>query len=90
MMAKKIQFFVITGSKFAKQENFFSAVFSKQFFHQKGTHKELQVKGNLLDCSQILTVASFTYKHQNRVSEFFISKYFFFQERFLYDHSTFF
>ena len=24
-------------SLFAKQENFFSAVFSKQFFHQKGT-----------------------------------------------------
>ena len=44
--------------------------------------KELQVKGNLLDCSQILTVASFTYKQQKSVSEFVISKYFFFKSDF--------
>ena len=42
----------------------------------------LQVKGNLFDCSQILTVASFLYKQQKRVSEFFISKYFFFESDF--------
>ena len=42
----------------------------------------LQVKGNLFDCSQILTVASFTYKQQKGVSEFFISKYFFFESDF--------
>ena len=70
-MAEKIRFFVFTGSKFAKQENFFSAVFSKQFFHQKGTLKDLQVKGNLFDCSQTLTAASFTYKKQKGVSELF-------------------
>ena len=71
MMAEKIWFFVFTGSKFAKQEKFFSAVFSKQFFHQKGTLKELQVKGDLFDCSQILTVASFTYKQTKRCLQIF-------------------
>ena len=44
--------------------------------------KELQVKGNLFDCSQILTVASFAYKQQKSVPEFFISKYFFFKSDF--------
>jgi len=66
-------------SLFAKQENVFNPVFSKQFLHQKGTLKELQVKGNLCDCSQILTVASFTQKQQKGVSEFFISNYFIFK-----------
>ena len=62
----------------------FSALFSRNNFStRRGHFKELQVKGNLFDCSQILTVAGFTYKpgaiykQQKRVSEFFISKYFF-------------
>ena len=42
-------------SLFGKQENFFSAVFSKQFFHQKGTLKELQVKGNLYSLNRCTT-----------------------------------
>ena len=67
----------------------FSALFSRNnFFTRRGHFKELQVKGNLFDCSQILIVASFAYKQQNRGSEVFISKYFFFQERFLYDQFT--
>ena len=67
---------------FVWQEKFFSAVFWKQFFHQKRTLKELQVKGNLFDCSQILTVASFTYKQQKRVSEFLFLNTFFFKSDF--------
>ena len=47
------------------------------FFTRRGHFKELQVKGNLFNCSQILTVASFAYKQQKGVSKFFISKYFF-------------
>ena len=53
--------------------------FSKQFFHQKGTLKELHVRGNLFDCSQILTVASFPCKQQKRISEvvfFFLNTFF--------------
>ena len=38
-------------SLFAKQENFFSTVFSKHFFTTRGHFKELQVKGNLFNCS---------------------------------------
>ena len=54
-----------------------SALFSWNNFFTRGGHlKELQVKGNLFNCSQILTVASFTYKQQN-ICKFFISKYFF-------------
>ena len=65
-------------SLFAKQEKMFSALFSRNnFFTRRGHFKELQVKGNLFDCSQILTVASYAYKQQNLVSEFFCSKYFF-------------
>ena len=72
----------VGGVCFAKQENF-SALFSRNnFFAKRGHFKELQVKGNLFDCSQILTVATFTYKQQNHVSEFFISKYFFFESDF--------
>ena len=40
-------------SLFAKQANFFSAVFSKDFLTRWGHFKELQVKGNLFDCSHI-------------------------------------
>ena len=77
-------------SLFAKQEKFFSAVFSKQFFSPEGGHfKELQVKGNLFDCSQILTVASFAYKQQKKCLRTFYFKMLFFQERFLYDQFTF-
>ena len=57
--------------------------------HRSQWVKELQVKGNLFDCSQILTVASFAYKQQKRVSEFFISKYFFFKSDFCTINSHF-
>ena len=68
----------------------FLTLFSRNnFFTRRGHFKELQVKGNLFDCSQILTVASFAYKQQTCVSEFFYFKILFFQERFLYDQFTF-
>ena len=71
---------------------FFQRCFLETFFSPEGGHfKELQVKGNLFDCSEIWTVASFTYKQQKSVCEFFISiNTRFFQERFLYDHSVLF
>ena len=69
-------------SLFAKQQNFLALFSRNNFFTKRGHFKELQVKGNLFDCSQILTVASFTYIKQKRVSEFFISKYFFFESDF--------
>ena len=64
-----------------RSRKIFSVLFSRNsFFTSRGHFKELQVKGNLFDCSQILTVTSFTYyKQQNRICEFFISKYFFFE-----------
>ena len=66
-----------------RSRKIFSALFSRNnFFTRSGHFKELQVKGNLFDCSQILTVASFAYKQQKGVSEFFISKYFFFKSDF--------
>ena len=68
----------------------FSALFSRNnFFTRRGHFKELQVKGNLFDCSQILIVASFAYKQQKHVSEFFISKYFFFESDFCTINSHF-
>ena len=56
--------------------------FQRCFFTRRRHFKKLQVKGNLFDCSQILTVASFAYKRQKCVSEFFSSKYFFFKSDF--------
>ena len=44
---------------------------------------------DLFDYSQILTVASFAYKQQNRVSQFFISKYLFFKSDFCTINSHF-
>ena len=66
-----------------RSRKIFSALFSQNNFFTKRRHfKELQVKENLFDCSQILTVAGFTYKQQKHVSECFISKYFFFKNDF--------
>ena len=59
------------------------------FFTRRGHFKELQVKGNVFDCSQILTVASVAYKQQKPVSEFFISKYYFFKSDFCTINSHF-
>ena len=66
-----------------RSRKIFSVLFSRNnFFTRRGHFKELQVKGNLFDCSQLLTVAIFTYKQQKRVSKFFISKYFLFKSDF--------
>ena len=71
------------GGVCLRSRKIFSALFSRNnFFTRRGHLKELQVKGNLFDCSQILTVASFTYKQQKPVSKFFISKYFLFKSDF--------
>ena len=72
-----------------RSRKIFQALFSRNnFFTGRGHFKELQVKGNLFDCSQILIVASFAYKQQ-RVSEFFISKYSFFKSDFCTINSHF-
>ena len=61
-----------------RSRKIFSAPFSRNnFFTRRGHFKELQVKGNLFDCSQILTVASFTYKQQKRVRIFYFKILFF-------------
>ena len=74
----RTQLTVFVGGVCLRSRKIFSALFSRNnFFTRRGHFKELQVKGNLFDCSQILTVASFAYKQQKRVSEFFISKYIF-------------
>ena len=75
-----------------RSRKIFSALFSRNnFFTRRGHFKELQlVKGNLFDCSQILIVASFAYKQQKYVSEFFISQlYFFFKSNFCTINSHF-
>ena len=72
------------GGVCLRSRKIFSALFSRNnFFTRRGHFKEIQVKGNLFDCSRILTVASFAYKQQKLVSEFFISKYFFFKSHFV-------
>jgi len=74
----RTQLTVFVGRVSLQRRKIFLALFSQNnFFRRKETLKELQLKGNLFDCSQILTVASFTYKQQKRVSKLFISKYFF-------------
>ena len=74
----RTQLTVFVGGVSLRSRKIFSALFSwNNFFTRRGHFKELQVKGNLFDCSQILTVASFAYKQEKGVSEFFISKYFF-------------
>ena len=74
----RTQLTVFVGEVCLRSRKIFSALFSRNnFFTRRGHFKELQVKRNLFDCSQILTVASFAYKQQRVVSELFISKYFF-------------
>ena len=76
---------VLVGGVCLRSRKIFSALFSRNNFFTRSGHftcKELQVKGNLFDCSQILTVPSFTNMQQTYVSEFFISKYFFFKSDF--------
>ena len=51
--------------------------FRINFFTWRAHFKELKLKGNLLVRLQIWKVASLTYKQQNRVCEFSLSKYFF-------------
>ena len=71
----RTQLTVFVGGVCLRSRKIFSALFSRNnFFTRRGHLNELQVKGNLFNCSQILTVASFTYKQQKRVSEFFISR----------------
>ena len=75
-------------SLFAKQEKF-SALFSRNNFTRRGhSVEELQVEGNSfsIDCSQFLRVASFTYKQQQNVYEFFDFLILFFSRAILYDH----
>ena len=48
--------------------------------------KELQVKGNLFDCSQILTVASFAYKQQKVSPNFLFQNTFFSRAIFVRSH----
>ena len=79
----RTQLTVFVGGVCLRSRKNFSALFCQNnFFTRRGHFKELQVKGNLFNCSQILTVASFAYKKQKPVSEFFISKYFFFKSDF--------
>ena len=79
----RTQLTAFVGGVCSRSRKSFPALFSRNnFFTRKGHFKELQVKGNLFDCCQILTVAGFTYKQQKRVSEFFISRYFFFKNDF--------
>ena len=86
----RTQLTVFVGRVCLRSWKNFSALFSQNnFFTRRGHFKELQVKGNLFDCSQILTVASFAYKQQKCVSEFFISKYFFFKSDFCTINSHF-
>ena len=81
---------MFVGGVCLRSRKIFSALFSRNnFFTRRGHFKELQVKGNLFDCSQVLIVASFAYKQQKRVSEFFISKYFFFKSDFCTINSHF-
>ena len=71
----RTQLTVFVGRVCLRGRKIFSALFSRNnFFTRRGHFKELQFKGNLFDCSQILKVASFAYKQQKCVSEFFISK----------------
>ena len=86
----RTQLTAFVGGVCLRSRKIFSALFSRNnFFTRRGHFKELQVKGNLFDCSQILTVASFAYKQQKGVSEFFISKYFFFKSDFCTINSHF-
>ena len=86
----RTQLTVFVGGVCLRSRKIFSALFSRNnFFTRRGHFKELQVKGNLFDCSQILTVASFAYKQQKGVSEFFISKYSFFKSDFCTINSHF-
>ena len=86
----RTQLTVFVGGVCLRSRKIFSGLFSRNnFFTRRGHFKELQVKGNLFDSSQILTIASFAYKQQKRVSKFFISKYFFFKSDFCTINSHF-
>ena len=52
----RTQLTVFVGEVCLQSKQIFSALFSPNNLH----FKELQVKGNLFDCSQIWTVASLT------------------------------
>ena len=57
----RTQLTVFVGGVCLRSRKIFSALFSRNnFFTRRGHFKELQVKGNLFDCSKIWTVASFT------------------------------
>ena len=56
------QLTAFVGGVCLRRRKIFSALFSQNnFFTRRGHFQELQVKGNLFDCSQILTVASFAF-----------------------------
>ena len=57
----RTQLTAFVGGVCLRSGKIFSALFSRNnFFTTRGHFKELQVKENLFDCSQILTVAGFT------------------------------
>ena len=86
----RTQLTVFVGGVCLRSRTIFYALFSRNnFFTRRGHFKELQVKGNLFDCPQILTVASFAYKQQKHISECFISKYFFLKSDFCTINSHF-
>ena len=74
----RTQLTVFVGGVCLRSRKIFSALFSRNnFFTRRGHFKELQVKGNLFDCSQILTVASFAYKQQKPSPNFLFQNNFF-------------
>ena len=66
------------GGVCLRSRKIFSALFSRNnFFTRRGHFKELQVNGNLFDCTQVLTVAGFTYKQQKCLRIFYFKILFF-------------
>ena len=75
-------------TQFEGSKRFFWALFSRIIFFALSRHlKELQLKGNLIDCPQIWTVARLTFKKQKlRIGHFEILLL---RELSLYDQLTF-
>ena len=87
----RTQLTVFVGEICLRSKQIFSALFSENNIFTRRRHfKELQVKGNLFDCSQIWTLASLAYNKWKRVCEFFISKFFFSRAIFVRSLHTFF
>ena len=74
----RTQLKAFVGGVCLRSKRFFLALFSRiNFFAWSRHFKELQLKGNFLDCPQIWTVGRLTYKQQKCICELFISKYVF-------------